>query len=227
MNILLATDGSRFAAQALEYLRDFPFPQAARCHLVTVLDKRAFKARRKSDLSAEQKDWLKQAKEDICKEGEDFLEEQARVLRAKGREVHTLVRTGHPADEIVQAAADVDADLVIVGSQGWTAAKRFMLGSVSDKVLQYAPCSVLIVKQPEEQVSIFSDEVLKILLAYDDSQPAKRAVEFMAALPLGDKTHIRALSVLPVIHMFRQDINQRPCRRSRGSRRASRPRATR
>jgi nucleotide-binding universal stress UspA family protein len=209
MNILLATDGSRFAAQALEYLRDFPFPQAARCHLVTVLDKRAFKARRKSDLSAEEKDWLKQAKEDICKEGEDFLEEQARVLRAKGREVHTLVRTGHPADEIVQAAADVDADLVIVGSQGWTAAKRFMLGSVSDKVLQYAPCSVLIVKQPEEQVSIFSDKVLKILLAYDDSQPAKRAVEFMAALPLGDKTHIRALSVLPVIHMFRQDINQR------------------
>ena len=61
MNILLATDGSRFATQALEYLRDFPFPQAGRCHLVTVLDKRAFKARKKSDLSEGGQDWAKPA----------------------------------------------------------------------------------------------------------------------------------------------------------------------
>jgi len=209
MNILLATDCSRFSNQALEYLRDFPFPEKSRCHLITVLDKRAFKARKKSDLSDEEKDRLKATKKEILTEAEAFLDEQAQVLRDKGRDVQTRVSTGHPAGEIVKAAKELNADLIIVGSHGWTAAKRFMLGSVSDRVLQYAPCSVLIVKQPDADTSIYSDQVLNILLAYDDSESAKQAVEFMADLPLGEKTRVKALSVLPVIHMFRQDINQR------------------
>jgi nucleotide-binding universal stress UspA family protein len=209
MNILLATDGSNCARQALEYLGDFPFPAASRISLLTVLDKEAFRGRKKPELSDQEQDRLEETKRQIRKEGEDFLEQQAQALRGKGREVRTFVRTGHPAEEIVLAAGELSADLVIVGSHGRTAAKRFLLGSVSDQVLQYAPCSVLIVKQPTAETSIYSDRFLRILLAYDDSVSAKRAVEFMSGLPLGDETQIRALSVLPVIKLFRQDIKQR------------------
>ncbi len=209
MNILLATDGSDCARQALEYLRDFPFPADSRINLLTVLDKEAFKGRKRTDFSDEEKDHLKKTKKQIRKEGDRFMDDQAQVLMDKGWKVNTLVRTGHPAEEIVLAAGELPTDLVIVGSHGWTAVKRFLLGSVSDRVLQYAPCSVLIVKQPTAVTSIYSDQVLRILLAYDDSAPAQRAVEFLSSLPLGDATRVRALSVLPVIKMFRQDINQR------------------
>jgi nucleotide-binding universal stress UspA family protein len=210
MNILLATDGSDCARQALEYLVDFPFPADSRISLLTVLDKEAFRGRKKPEqLSNEEKDRLEETRRQIRKEGEDFLEQQAQALRGKGRAVSTLVRSGHPAEEIVLAAGELSADLIIVGSHGRTAAKRFLLGSVSDQVLRYAPCSVLIVKQPTVETSIYSDRFLRILLAYDDSVPAKRAVEFMSGLPLGDETQIRVLSVLPVIKLFRQDIKQR------------------
>jgi nucleotide-binding universal stress UspA family protein len=209
MKILLATDGSDCGRQALEYLRDFPFPDDTRATLLTVLDREAFDARTEANLSDADKGRLDAARRVIQNEGEQFLETQAQILRDKGREVDTIIRTGHPAEEIVLAAEELDADLVMVGSHGWSAAKRLLLGSVSDRVLEYAPCSVLIVKQPDPETSIYSDQVLRILLAYDGSTPARQAAEFMASLPLGDPTEIRALSVMPVIKMFRQDINQR------------------
>jgi len=47
---------------------------------------------------------------------------------------------------IVEAAAEVDADLIIVGSRGMNAVQRWLLGSVSSKVVHHAPCSVLVVR---------------------------------------------------------------------------------
>jgi nucleotide-binding universal stress UspA family protein len=209
MKILLATDGSPCAEQALRYLLVFPIPRDSRIHLLTVLDKRAFKGRRKRELNDKERRHLKQVKDHVREEGARFVEAQARVLRENGLRVETLVRVGHPAEEIVTAAAELGADLVVVGSHGQSGVRRFLLGSVSDRVLHYAPCSVLIVKQPDAGGSIDSRQALRVLLAYDDSEPARRAVEFMAGLPLGEQYRIKALSVLPLIRMFRQDINQR------------------
>jgi nucleotide-binding universal stress UspA family protein len=60
--------------------------------------------------------------------------------------IKTLIRQGNPAAEILAAATKIKADLIITGSHGRHGAERFMLGSVSSKIVEYADCSVLVVK---------------------------------------------------------------------------------
>ena len=63
-----------------------------------------------------------------------------------GVEVQTIARQGEPADAILDVAEEQNADLIVVGNKGMTGAKRFLLGSVPNKVSHHAPCSVLIVR---------------------------------------------------------------------------------
>ena len=58
----------------------------------------------------------------------------------------TLPRQGDPADAILDVAEELEADLIVVGNKGMTGAKRFLLGSVPNKVSHHAPCSVLIIR---------------------------------------------------------------------------------
>ena len=61
-------------------------------------------------------------------------------------EVSTHAREGDPADAILDVAEEVKADLIVVGNKGMTGARRFLLGSVPNKVSHHAPCSVIIVR---------------------------------------------------------------------------------
>ena len=69
-----------------------------------------------------------------------------RRSRTAGVEVQTIARQGEPADAILDVAEEQKADLIVVGNKGMTGAKRFLLGSVPNKVSHHAPCSVLIVR---------------------------------------------------------------------------------
>jgi nucleotide-binding universal stress UspA family protein len=68
------------------------------------------------------------------------------VAREAGVPVNVYPRQGDPADAILDVAEEQDADLVVVGNKGMTGAKRFLLGSVPNKVSHHAPCSVLIIR---------------------------------------------------------------------------------
>ena len=61
-------------------------------------------------------------------------------------DVETFARQGDAADAILDVAEEQLADLIVVGNKGMTGAKRFLLGSVPNKVSHHAPCSVLIVR---------------------------------------------------------------------------------
>ena len=61
-------------------------------------------------------------------------------------QVETFARQGDAADAILDVAEEQRADLIVVGNKGMTGAKRFLLGSVPNKVSHHAPCSVLIVR---------------------------------------------------------------------------------
>ena len=60
--------------------------------------------------------------------------------------VNTYARQGDPADAILDVAEEQEADLIVVGNKGMTGAKRFLLGSVPNKISHHAPCSVLIIR---------------------------------------------------------------------------------
>jgi len=61
-------------------------------------------------------------------------------------DVVTHPREGDPADAILDVAEENNADLVMVGNKGMTGARRFLLGSVPNKVSHHAPCSVMIIR---------------------------------------------------------------------------------
>lgn len=87
-------------------------------------------------------------------EAEAFLRRQAQHLRERGigpRITHE-VEIGEPAGLIVGAAERDGTDLIVLGSRGLNVAERFMLGSVSSRVVTHAPCGVLVV-HPRSAVS--------------------------------------------------------------------------
>ena len=74
------------------------------------------------------------------------LDAAAADARKEGVEVQTKALEGDPAEAILSAAEELDADLIVVGNKGMTGARRFLLGSVPNNVSHHAPCSVLIVR---------------------------------------------------------------------------------
>lgn len=65
---------------------------------------------------------------------------------AKSVQLETRLEVGHPADKILAFAEQNGADLIVMGRRGLSGVSRWVLGSVSDRVLQHAPCPVLVVR---------------------------------------------------------------------------------
>src|SRR5712691_6511819 len=71
------------------------------------------------------------------------LSEQAREI---GLDLKSHVAVGNPAEQILRYAEDSRADLIVMGRRGTTRATRWILGSVSERVMRYAHCPVTVVK---------------------------------------------------------------------------------
>jgi universal stress protein A len=69
-----------------------------------------------------------------------------RIL-GKGLDAEGLIRVGNPFEEIVNAAKETGVDLIVIGSHGSGGLGRLLLGSTAERVIQYAPCPVLVVKE--------------------------------------------------------------------------------
>jgi nucleotide-binding universal stress UspA family protein len=86
--------------------------------------------------------WMVNAREDV----EATLRGAMDVAEAAGVPATSYARQGDPADAILDVAEERRADLIVVGNKGMTGAKRFLLGSVPNRVSHHAPCSVLIIR---------------------------------------------------------------------------------
>jgi nucleotide-binding universal stress UspA family protein len=71
---------------------------------------------------------------------------QEEAERAVGRPVHATVLPGAPADEIIRFVREHRQDLLVVGTHGRRGVERLLLGSVAERVVREAPCSVLVVR---------------------------------------------------------------------------------
>jgi nucleotide-binding universal stress UspA family protein len=81
------------------------------------------------------------------------------------RSIKILVRSGSPAKEIVKAANEMGADIIVMSTHGRTGLRHALMGSVAEKVVRYAVCPVLTVKPEEfrELVSLSDDEIAEDL----------------------------------------------------------------
>ncbi len=78
-----------------------------------------------------------------------------------GSAVETHVLEGSPAWEISEFASRTGANLIVIGSHGMSGMRRFLLGSVSERVLRSAPCPVLVLRRPESEVREAPEPVAK------------------------------------------------------------------
>jgi nucleotide-binding universal stress UspA family protein len=87
------------------------------------------------------------AKDEILRAADEHVREMATRLRAAHFAVTTeIVPEGDPRTAILDAAEKWPADLIVVGSHGRSGLDRFLLGSVSERVVRHAPCSVEVVR---------------------------------------------------------------------------------
>jgi nucleotide-binding universal stress UspA family protein len=142
-SIVVGTDGSDTATQAVRQAVDMAKAVGATLELVSayapVPEQRLREERRDAPADVQ---WAINPRQEV----EASLAEAADLAREAGVTVNTYARQGDPSDAILDVAEEQDADLVVVGNKGMTGAKRFLLGSVPNKVSHHAPCSVLIIR---------------------------------------------------------------------------------
>ena len=90
--------------------------------------------------------WIKQQELKVKEVGQKLVEQSVRKLIEAGFTAEPLCQLGNPAENILKVAAKQHADLIVMGAQGLSAIDRFLLGSVSTRVVQHANCAVLVVR---------------------------------------------------------------------------------
>jgi len=142
-SIVVGTDGSETATQAVRQATELASAVGARIDLVSAYEPVPTQRLREEKREApEDLQWAINPREDV----DGTLDEAAEAIKRAGVEVETFARQGDPADAILDVAEERSADLIIVGNKGMTGAKRFLLGSVPNKVSHHAPCSVMIIR---------------------------------------------------------------------------------
>ncbi|MDP1849370.1 MAG: universal stress protein [Solirubrobacteraceae bacterium] len=142
-SIVVGTDGSDTATQAVRQAIELARSVGARIDLVSAYEPVSDARLREESIHVpEDLQWMINPREDV----RATLEAAASEVRAAGVEVEVFALQGDPADAILDVAEERGSDLIVVGNKGMTGAKRFLLGSVPNKVSHHAPCSVLIIR---------------------------------------------------------------------------------
>jgi nucleotide-binding universal stress UspA family protein len=148
--ILVGLDGSSGSEEAVEFLSSFPLPVGSRIHLVSVVFPEAVVASSRHMLLPKLSDEVWELSQQERTEAQERLATASSLLSSSGLPVSAItteIRTGGAAIELLASAEEIGADLIVVGAQGLSALDRFLIGSVSERLLRHAPCSVLCVRR--------------------------------------------------------------------------------
>src|SRR5438270_12741203 len=141
--IVVGTDGSETAGEAVRQATELAQAVGAEIHLVSAFEPVGNQRLREERVQApDDLQWMVNAREDV----DATLRDAGEKIKEAGVKVETYARQGDPADAILDVAEEQGSDLIIVGNKGMTGAKRFLLGSVPNKVSHHAPCSVMIIR---------------------------------------------------------------------------------
>ena len=137
--LLVAFDGSPYSMKAFDYALELSNLSPEPSHEIYVIS--VVQPPEPADLVE---------MDAIIDAANEHYEEMFKELRQKGAAanvpVTTEVAVGHPADQIVHYAAEKGCDMVIMGHRGKSLMERWKIGSVSKRVVTYAPCTVTVVK---------------------------------------------------------------------------------
>ena len=173
--MLVPTDGSRFSFQNEEVAANIANKFNSRVTVLHVVSHAIrhlpmeFAQQVPESIRKEMEGWFLQR-------GKQALEEAKRLFAGNAQLDSMLVEFANPAETILKVAREKKSDIIVIGNRGTGEIEEFTLGSVADKVLRYAECTVLIVKR--------GTAVSKILVAVDGSKHAQKALEYAVQLAL-------------------------------------------
>lgn len=202
MKILIAYDGSDCSEAAIDDLRAAGLPPEGEAVVVSVAEvwmppgngndaaPDPYFDSLLSEIRAKSEDALSEAR-DVAKRG------CGRVRAAlPGWEVRGEPTYGSPAWEILRKADDIDADLIVVGSQGYGLINRILLGSISQKVLTEARCSVRVARGKVE----VEPGPLRLAVGFDASAGAQKCIDVISSRYWPEGTMVRLVSAVdPVL----------------------------
>jgi nucleotide-binding universal stress UspA family protein len=197
MKIILATDGSGSAENAIRWFSHLPVCRDSQLMVVTVAGRAAT-----SIYSAELDEELGRREKESA---ERAFTRAATILQQAGYESVHCPRIGHAADEIVQYAREVGADLIVIGARGHSMLSKILLGSTSDSVATHAHCSVLVVRHAEEALR-HPAEAVRITLAHDGSASATKAIQQMSQVNWPEGSTISLINVIQRPALLADDI---------------------
>jgi nucleotide-binding universal stress UspA family protein len=149
--IALATDGSAASARALEFVLSAFQPDRStgtggrapiHVSVIHVIARRPLApVTIRSTIP-----WVEYRELKVNEIGRKLLEQSVQKLVEAGFTAEPLCQSGNPAERIMKGATKHHADLIVMGAKGLAAVDRFLLGSVSTRVVQHANCAVLVVR---------------------------------------------------------------------------------
>ena len=151
MRVLFATDGGRQGDAALNHIKRMIFREGDEVKVISVVDMALpmaidmYGGYLPDTTELEQK-----ARENAYRVVIEAAEKIRSFIDSDAVPVSTEVLFGSPESRIVETAEEWKADLIVVGSHGYSRWERLLLGSVSDSVIHHAPCSVLVVRAEAE-----------------------------------------------------------------------------
>ncbi|MFC4450038.1 universal stress protein [Halorussus aquaticus] len=183
-SILLPFDGSEGAAEVLHHAGEIAHWADATINVLYVADSTRDSV---TVVEGQTVDALKQ-------EGEDIVEEAAKTLDTLGVPYETDIVQGNPAPTIVDYAERYDQDLVVMPTHGREGISRYLIGSVSEKVVRLSSVPVLTVRmQPDETLAFPYDN---ILVPTDGSDAATYAAEHVVEFAASLDATVHVLSVV-------------------------------
>lgn len=141
--VILAVDSAEHSKQAAKLLARLPLPsetQVTVCHVV-----RPYTPFMELDYTPSVWEAVSGVRRQQVLDAEQLTGSVAAELKQLGLLADGVVREGDPADELTQLAAEQGADLIVAGARGLSAIQALLVGSVADRLLRKATCSVLIV----------------------------------------------------------------------------------
>ena len=135
--ILVAHDGSRSSEKALKKAMEMAKRFNSSITVISVVPELYL-----TELLEMDRLKISETLTDEAKKTMEKIKKSTRGIKS----LKTVIRQGNPAEEILDAAEKMKADVIVTGSHGRRGAQRFLLGSVSSRIVDHAKCSVFVVK---------------------------------------------------------------------------------
>ena len=152
-NVMLVMDGSASSRQALQFLGRLPLPAAAQLWVMHVLPPPPIpqmmileSGMGFAPTALEDADAYSALAEEEKKQGQALVKQACEALELIGKPARSILKTGDAATEILAVAKEQKMDLLVSGSRGLSPIRRWLMGSVSRKLVHYSGCSVLVVR---------------------------------------------------------------------------------